>query len=70
MTTMRFEVGQRVYWNDPDDGLCSRYGTITAVYGMRGDGAPDLDPVVTLDNETDALMSELSEVPLNQTERG
>ena len=63
-TSERFKVGQRVYWNDPDGGICSGFGTITAI---RGDGDPDglEDQIFTLrmvgGSETEAVMSELSD---------
>ena len=28
---MNYTKGQRWYWNDPDEGLCSDYGTIINV---------------------------------------
>lgn len=61
----RFKVGQRVYWSDPDAGLCSGFGEIASI---RGDGDPDglEDQIFTLQmdsgGETETVMSELSEV--------
>lgn len=63
--SQRFKVGQRVYWNDPDAGLCSGFGEIASI---RGDGDPDglEDQIFTLQmdsgGETETVMSELSEV--------
>ena len=33
-----YEVGAEVFWNDPDDGKCSRYATITGVSFESTDG--------------------------------
>lgn len=30
---MKFEVNNRVHWNDPEDGLCSGEGVIVAING-------------------------------------
>lgn len=30
---MSFEIKQRVYWNDPDDGLCSGEGEVVEIKG-------------------------------------
>lgn len=28
-----FEVGDRVVWHDPDDALCTEFGTVTEIVG-------------------------------------
>lgn len=43
-------IGQKVYWNDPDDNLCSGYKTITKIE----------ENTIILDNGTEALISEIS----------
>lgn len=49
---MKIKLNQRVYWNDPDAALCSRYATVTAIDG----------DIITLDNgEVECLVSELTE---------
>jgi len=30
---MKYEIGDEVYWNDPDEGICSGYGEVTEVNG-------------------------------------
>lgn len=35
--TVNFKEGDRVYWSDPDDGLCSGAGVITSVKGDDDD---------------------------------
>jgi hypothetical protein len=29
----KFNIGDEVYWEDPDEGICSGYGTIIQVNG-------------------------------------
>tara|TARA_B100000959_G_scaffold276043_1_gene330222 strand:+ start:1059 stop:1256 length:198 start_codon:yes stop_codon:yes gene_type:complete len=33
------EIGDEVYWKDPDEGVCSGYGTVTAIVGEKDLGA-------------------------------
>ena len=33
---MNLEIGFEVYWNDPDEGVCSGYGTIVDKHGRNG----------------------------------
>ena len=33
---MTFEIGDEVYWKDPDEGICSGYGTVIDKHGRRG----------------------------------
>jgi hypothetical protein len=49
-------IGQAVYWNDPDNGLCSGYGTIADIQG-------DII-VLAMDDggEVEAYVTELEEV--------
>ena len=54
------EIGDVVYWKDPDEGICSGYGRVTAVVGDK-----DLEVVfyrlkMNDGGETEALRSELS----------
>lgn len=52
------QVGDRVYWTDPDDGLGSRWGTVTsASEGILDDG------IVVLDHDTEVLPEEISKAP-------
>ena len=44
------EVGDRVYWEDPDDGLCSGFRTVVAV------GVPDGEQSVTLEEDGGGLV--------------
>ena len=48
---MKHNVGDRVYWNDPDAGLCSGYYTVTQIV--------DRDRLV-LDYGTEVFIWELS----------
>jgi hypothetical protein len=53
-TLKQFNIGDEVYWNDPEDGLCSAYYTIAELYN---------DDIVLLVNgysETEAFIHELS----------
>ena len=64
------EVGQRVYWSDPDDNLCSGYGTITKI---NGEDDPDADEDTTAflamesGGEVEALLHELTRPASNPT---
>ena len=49
--TMKHNVGDIVYWNDPDRGLCSGYYKITSIV--------DRD-IVVLDHGTEVFIWELS----------
>ena len=33
---MKYEIGDEAYWNDPDEGVCSGYGTIVGKHGRNG----------------------------------
>lgn len=33
---MKFNIGDEVYWTDPDEGTCSGYGTVIDKHGRRG----------------------------------
>lgn len=48
---MKHNVGDIVYWNDPDEGLCSGYHKITSIV--------DRD-IVVLDHGTEVFIWELS----------
>ena len=50
-----YEVGAEVYWNDPDDGSCSRYATITGVVSTSTDG----ETVYVIDGGTEVFEHEL-----------
>ena len=50
-----FSVGDEVRWIDPDDGACSRWGTITRVQPMSDRGCT----VYTLDDELEVFEYEL-----------
>jgi len=48
-----FVPGNKVFWHDPDDGICSKYGVVQIVNG----------DVVTLEDGTECLAKELQLVP-------
>lgn len=48
---LKIKTGSEVYWNDPDDGLCSRYCTIASVNVEKG--------TATIDDGTEVLLTEL-----------
>ena len=33
---MKYKIGDEAYWNDPDKGVCSGYGTIVDKHGRNG----------------------------------
>lgn len=51
-------VGMQVYWNDPDDGICSRYDTVSEIYDA--DGEVDDDTIILLESGTEVFAHELS----------
>ena len=55
-------IGQRVFWHDPDNGVCSGPGTITS---MQHD-QPDDDTIISLDmddgGEAECLRSEIDAI--------
>jgi len=51
MAEKEYNVGDVVYWNDPDGGLCSGYRTVTSII--------DRDTVV-LDYGTEVFVNELT----------
>ena len=52
---MKYKIGDKVYWNDPDNGICSGIYEVTGIH---------LDCIYYLKNEfgseTEALEEELS----------
>ena len=50
-----YEVGAEVFWNDPDEGRCSRYGTITKVKLLSSDG----ETIYEIDDGTEVFEHEL-----------
>ena len=54
----RLKIGDRVYWNDPDGGLCSGWGRVVDI----GDDN-DRDTIVFLDKENgDGVAAFLGEI--------
>lgn len=49
---MKLIKGLKVWWNDPDDGLCSGYKTITDIK----------EETVILDHGTEVFFDEISEL--------
>lgn len=43
--------GSKVFWHDPDNGACSRWGKITHI---------DEGEIITIDHGTEVLIHELS----------
>jgi len=57
----RYAIGERVYWNDPDEKKCSGLGTVTAVeYGEEGPYGDEIISIKKDDGgEVEALAQEL-----------
>ena len=55
MADSMYQVGDEVYWNDPDDGACSRYGTIKGVKFLSSGG----DTIYVLNDGTEVFEHEL-----------
>jgi hypothetical protein len=50
-------VGAKVYWHDPAEGACSRWGKVTHING--DDEYPD-EAIITIDSGTEVFLHELS----------
>jgi hypothetical protein len=50
-----YPVGSEVYWNDPDDGACSRHATIKEVKFLSSDG----NTTYVIDDGTEVFEYEL-----------
>ena len=55
MADSMYQVGGEVYWNDPDDGACSRYGTIKEVKFLSSGGST----IYVLNDGTEVFEHEL-----------
>ena len=51
----KYPVGSEVYWNDPDDGACSRHVTIKEVKFLSSDG----NTIYMIDDGTEVFEYEL-----------
>jgi len=44
---MKYNIGDEVFWNDPDEGICSGYGKVTEVngeiYSIKKDDGGELE---------------------------
>ncbi len=38
---MKYEIGDEVYWTDPDEGTCSAYGVVTGSLKSRFTWGPN-----------------------------
>jgi len=55
-----YQIGDRVFWNDPDNGLCSGEYTISDITQISGDDPEDIE--IWLDNNNCVFAHELTKL--------